>query len=857
MINFLRGLIPGDNIVWQADNIEDYKLFVDPYCKHALKFGQKLIYFRFSKYPPLIPKDIEAETHTLRPENGFEMFINEIHSVIENNGMGGYYVFDNMSDLAEDWFSDQMLGNFFMLTCPYLLDVEALAYFTLLKNRHSSSTLSTILNTTQLFLDIYRHNNNIYIHPIKAQQRYSPTMHFLHEWKNNEFIPVTESAIISEIRSSRPYLNRETDSKKFDFWNKIFIEAENIIQKNQEEEKKSKKEKEVFNNLLKMIITRDPKILKLAEKYFTLSDIVSIRKRMIGSGLIGGKSVGMLLARAILKKENKKWEEILEVHDSFFIGSDVFYTYLIRNGCWWVRRQKNLVVYLHNAMHARRLILTGEFPENIIKQFSDMLDYFGQSPIIVRSSSLLEDNYGNAFSGKYESVFCPNQGSRDKCLKDFMSAIKTIYASTMSEKALRYRDRCKILEKDEQMSLLVQRVSGNLNSNIFYPLVAGVAYSFNPYVWHKDIDPSSGVLRLVFGMGTRAVDRSDDDYTRIVALNNPEIRPESSSNELRKFSQKKVDVIDLEANQLVSMDFEEVAGRSLYEKIKMAVSHDQSMEHNSDISKSPLSYLITFNNLLKETNFINDMLQILQLTQAGYNHPVDIEFTANFVDDNKYKINIVQCRPFQVKDKGIIKKPNMIINKRNIIFKSNGPIIGQSREAVIDRIVYVIPQAYADLTISEKYSVARLIGKITNNKENSNPDQNILLIGPGRWGTTTPSLGVPVSFSEISKVSFICEIVAMRDDLIPDVSLGTHFFNDLVDLDILYMALYPDKKGSELNIDILEKSPSKLSKIITDFDKYNNVIRIIDTHENKNIKSILLYADSIKQEVICYLEHDQ
>ena len=162
-----------------------------------------------------------------------------------------------------------------------------------------------------------------------------------------------------------------------------------------------------------------------------------------------------------------------------------------------------------------------------------MLDYFGQSPIIVRSSSLLEDNYGNAFAGKYESVFCANQGPHAKRLQDFLSAVKTVYASTMSEKALRYRAQRGLLDRDEQMSLLVQRVSGGCYGSLFFPQIAGVGLSRNPYVWSECIDPAAGVVRLVFGLGTRAVDRSDDDYTRIVALNAPERRPESDFDEVR------------------------------------------------------------------------------------------------------------------------------------------------------------------------------------------------------------------------------------------------------------------------------------------------------------------------------------
>ena len=170
-------------------------------------------------------------------------------------------------------------------------------------------------------------------------------------------------------------------------------------------------------------MSRDERVIGLAQQYLSLTDMMAIKRWMIGTGLIGGKAVGVLLARAILKRTQPRWSELLEIHDSFFIGSDVFYTFLVRNGCWWVRdKQKHPATFLDGAETARRRILRGDFPDYTVQQFSDTLDYFGQSPMIVRSSSLLEDNFGNAFAGKYDSVFCVNQGPREKRLEDLLSA---------------------------------------------------------------------------------------------------------------------------------------------------------------------------------------------------------------------------------------------------------------------------------------------------------------------------------------------------------------------------------------------------------------------------------------------------
>ncbi len=848
----LKGVLPGDNIVWHTDSIGIFKRFAGHFYRYGKTRGQKIVYFRFSSHVPIVEDDA-AQVYRLDPAEGFEKFINAIHEVIERNGRGGYYVFDCLSDLATDYYSDQMLANFFLLTCPFLLDVEAIAYFALLKNRHSALVTTTVYDTCQVFIDVYDHKGKTYIHPVKVQQRYSSTMHMLHECAEDNFKPVTRSSLNSEILTDVSFTGKTSADRNIDTWVKTVADAEARLGVTGSGACNDGEKGAILEKLLGMAFTRDEKILGLAKKYIRPEDAIRILKRTVGSGFIGGKSVGMLLARAILSARDEKWEDVLEVHDSFYIGSDVFYTFMVRNGCWWIReQQKDIETFLKNAMYARRLILTGVFPEFIKCKFAEILDYFGQSPIIVRSSSLLEDNFGNSFSGKYESVFCPNQGSRESRLDNFMTAIRTIYASALSEKALRYRHEFSILDKDEQMSLLVQRVSGDLHGHMFYPLVAGVAYSYNPYVWNQNIKPESGVLRLVFGLGTRAVDSRDDDYTRVVALNDPELRPETNPDEVRKYSQKRADVIDLDANQLVAASVEDVIKNGSLHSFEYVASFDAGLAARLRDSggNADLAWTVTFENLFAKTDFIPNMKELLRTIQDAYEYPVDVEFTANLTEEGRCKINIVQCRPFQGKNNYQIGKLENI-DPKNIVFRTKGPVIGQSRQIRIDRIVFVHPQKYFELPVNEKYTIARLVGKIIN-LEKGRKDSKLLLMGPGRWGTSTPSLGVPVSFAEIGKISVLCEIMEMGGGIIPDVSLGTHFFNDIVDFDILYFALDPRAGDTFLDRSYFENMETDDSLHVDGLDDYKDVIRIADCPCRGGSGGTILHADSLGSRVICY-----
>jgi len=857
----LKGLIPGDNIVWQVDSVEDYRPFLQPYCESALATGRRLVYFRFAKHEPLVSYDSGVDVRPLDPDAGFEKFITEIHKVIESTGRRSFYLFDSLSDLAADWYSDRMLGNFFMLTCPYLYDVEAIAYFSILRGHHSVHASATIAKTTQILLDVYRHRDKLYVHPIKVQQRHSPTMYMLHAWEQDSFVPISESSTIAEILTSTPWGISEMARSRLGMWNRAFLQAEKVVDPAHREDCSLEGATSLKRRLLKMLVTRDERVLQLAEKYFTLTNVLDIWKRMIGTGLIGGKSVGMLLARAIIEKGNKRWQGLLEAHDSFYIGSDVFYTYLVQNGCWWTRqKQKNPTTFLEGAEEVRRRILTGGFPEDIRNEFADMLDYFGQSPIIVRSSSLLEDAFGNSFAGKYESVFCANQGSRDKRLDNFMSAVRTIYASTMSEKALRYRAQRDILDRDEQMSLLVQRVSGSMYGSHFFPQVAGVGLSFNPYVWSQYIEPEAGMLRLVFGLGTRAVDRADDDYTRVVALNAPSRRPEASFDEIRRYTQRRVDTLDLAANQLVSNDFVDVARQSSELPIEIFSSRDAELERlAAETGRQDIfSWTLTFEPLLSQTSFVKDMRDMLRTIQDAYGCPVDTEFTANFFGKETYKINLVQCRPLQVQipDGSMVTDQPDHIEDNDLILRAHGAVIGQSRLTIIDRLIYVVPSVYGQLRISDRYSIARLIGQLMHCEPPEGRSKNVMILGPGRWGTTTPSLGVPVSFAEIDTVSVLCEIVAMREDLIPDVSLGTHFFNELVEADILYLAMFPGRDGNVLNDAFFRAFPNKLPQLIPDAARRSEVVRVLDADDLENGGVIKLNANTLNQQVVCFLGHD-
>lgn len=841
----LSGLRFGDNVVWLVDDIADYRPVLEPLVREAGRRGRPVVYFRFASHPPLLTPCAGVHIHELNPQEGFERFVNAMLDVIEAQGRDVYYIFDQLSGLAADWFSDRMLGNFFMIICPFLYRLETIAYFALQRLFHSVHATEPIFQTAQVIIEVLRQGPRRFVHPKKVWQRESPTMYALHSWEPDGFRPVTNSAIITDVLASGPKPWLEFSQSRPGIWAQTFFEAAELLERQRHGEPVDQDAVHAMRRrLIRMVATRDARMVALAERYFTLEDLVGIMHRLIGSGLIGGKSLGMLLARAILVQRNPVWRERLESHDSFFVGTDVFYTCLVQNDCWWLlRRPTDFEETLRRAAQAQEKIRRAVFPDFVLRQFTEMLEYFGQSPVIVRSSSLLEDAYGNAFSGKYESVFCANQGSPEERLAALLQAVRTVYASAFSEDGLRYRRLHGLLDRDEQMALLIQRVSGDVCEHRYYPHPAGVGFSFNPYVWNQDIDPNAGLLRLVFGLGTRAVNRTDDDYTRLVALNAP-LRQPTSGDDRHQYTQRRVDLLDLRANALVSEPFELLAPR-LSGRLRALLSP------LLDDSGQP-SYQLTFEGLFRETDFVGVMRELLHTLQDAYQCPVDIEFTVNFSPQGPYRINLVQSRPFQVRITAptSLVQPPLQLDRERVLLRSAGPVVGHSVAMLLGHVIYVVPAVYSQLPMQQRHGVARVIGRLTHLPGDR---RRVLLLGPGRWGTSMPALGVPTRYADIDTVAAIGELGLMHAGLIPEPSLGTHFFNDLVESGMVYMAVIPGRKGHEWNDTLLRTRPNRLTELIPSASTYADVVWVVDFGDGEEAGGLALHVQVLEQTAVVYL----
>jgi hypothetical protein len=615
--------------------------------------------------------------------------------------------------------------------------------------------------------------------------------------------------------------------------------------------------KEIKVVLIKAMISDHLDYVGIAKDWFDIADLQSIRASRVGRGKIGGKAAGIMLAECILRKSaDEKLLSFIHIPQSWFLGADVFYIFTQLNGFIEYTNQKykaeSEIRSDYPAIQER--LSTGRLPDDIIEDLRAILDQVGNTPLIVRSSSLLEDSFGTSFAGKYESVFCPNQKGLDSNLTALLNAIRRVYASVYSPDVLLYRRRMGLTDYDERMAILIQEVQGRRAGRYFMPDGAGVALSRNQFRWSQRIDREAGFLRLVWGLGTRAVEQLGGDHPRLVALSHPNLRPEADPKRIAQFSQQIVDLIDLEENTFRSMPISEVIHANTPSLRWLAQPFRSG--HLETFMSLPMgtdteNMVITFDGLLSRTAFPELMRQMLRLLQTAYRNPVDTEFTVQIEggDGNGVKpmISLLQCRPQSHLHTQNARLPeDVAANQRLFTTKRLIP------DGYVDDVryaVYVSPQGYRDLpSLLERKNLARMVGRINHRLEG----ERFILLGPGRWGSNNPNLGIPISYSEIHNARALIEIV--DDETSPEPSYGTHFFQDLVEAQIYPLAVALQDKGAEFNRSFFEETPNALKDLLPNEKKNLDIVRVIDIPAVTDGAHLVLVMDGDEGTAMAYLQ---
>lgn len=611
-------------------------------------------------------------------------------------------------------------------------------------------------------------------------------------------------------------------------------------------------EKSLRVSMVRHFLSDQLEFIKIAKGHILISDYYELVKGVIfparSHGKLGGKSAGLFLASRIVNHSQEYHELFGEIKTpkTWYITSDGLIDFLHYNNLEGVWEQKYKEMDEINVEYPNiiQIFKNSYFSPEITRGLSIAIDDLGDTPIIVRSSSLLEDRLGAAFSGKYKSLFLANQGSKEERLEALMDAIAEVYASTFGPDPIEYRTERGLLDFHEEMGIMIQEVVGTRVGNYFFPTFAGVAFSNNEFRWSARISRLDGLIRLVPGLGTRAVDRVANDYPTLIAPGKPDLRVNVTPDEIIRYSPKHIDVINLqtnafetiEVNQLIKNFGNDIPGiQNVVSTARDHLIQKPTSLLNIDFEKDKL--VVTFEGLLQRTDFIKQMRCILDVLEKSIGTPVDIEFAHNGRD-----LYLLQCRP-QSYSLNIQPAPIPKDIPQNKIVFSAKRYVSNGYVPDITHVVYVDAEAYNSLPdMTEMKTVGRIVGKLNKIL----PKRQFILMGPGRWGSRGDiKLGVGVTYSDINNTAVLIEVARQKGNYVPELSFGTHFFQDLVEASIRYLPLYPDDAGSIFNESFFTRSDNILADLLPEFASFADTVRVIDVPRSADglILRILMNAD--------------
>ncbi len=608
--------------------------------------------------------------------------------------------------------------------------------------------------------------------------------------------------------------------------------------------------------LIRRFFTDDLDYIDDVKKHVTVSDFSHVLRHTIGpatgNGKLGGKSAGLFRADKVLqtaKNENVVLRNI-RTPKTWYVASDGILEFVHHNALEELLSIKysDPSEIRQEFMYLRQIFKNSFLPADIMNGLSMMLDDFGEAPLIVRSSSLLEDSAGSAFAGKYKSLFVANQGTKKERLEAVMDAVVEVYASVFAPDPIEYRRERGLLDFHEEMAILVQEVVGARVGDYFFPAYSGVAFSRNEFRWSPRINRDDGVIRLVTGLGTRAVDRIGEDYPVLISPGQPGLRVNLTPEDIIRYAQKSVDLVNLKTRRFETIGFDRLVRE--HSKEYPALSYIISLYEDGNLAPpvgtmlnlEEQSPVVTFQRLLTQSPFVPQMRAMLQILEKELGFPVDIEFA---YEGDIQTPCLLQCRP-QSHSKGRqdVVLPTGVADE-DVLFTA-GRFITSGMVKGIEYIVYVDPAGYdAVPSIEALYDCGKIVGKLNQKL----PSKRFILMGPGRWGSRGDiKLGVHVGYSDINNTSMLIEIARAKSGYVPDLSFGTHFFQDLVEADIKYLPLYPDDPGIVFNEDFFKLSHNQLKKLVPGSEHLEDVIRVIRVGREKQgaTFSVVMDGDSDK-----------
>jgi hypothetical protein len=521
----------------------------------------------------------------------------------------------------------------------------------------------------------------------------------------------------------------------------------------------------------------------------------------IGEGSIGGKARGLAFINSIIKKQklfNKFPDVLITIPRTVVLSTDVFDEFMEKNNLYSVAlSDASDEEILHRFIEA-------ELPGWVYQDFYAFLTVSRLLPIAIRSSSKLEDSHYQPFAGIYSTYMIPRVPDNRQMVNFLSEAIKEVYASVYYKSSKAYMTATSNVIDEEKMGIIIQEVCGNRHGEIYYPTLSGVARSINFYPIGSE-KAEDGIANVAFGLGKLIVDGglslrfSPKHPKKILQLSSPETA-------LRD-TQKEFYALDLNINSFIPSTDDGVnilklpIQKHAQEKALRYVASTYDFNNNiiRDGITQPGKRIITFANILQHKQFpLPEILEtLLDIGQHEMNNPIEIEFAANLeTPSGSPKVfNFLQIRPIVMSDQSQIVNIDETRLRETIVYSESA--LGNGKFPGVKDVVYVKPESF-NASFNEKIAVD--IEKL--NADFVKNSTNYVLIGPGRWGSSDPWLGIPVKWAHISAARIIIES-GLKNYRI-DPSQGTHFFQNLTSFRVGYFTINPFMNDGFYDVDYLD-----------------------------------------------------
>lgn len=517
----------------------------------------------------------------------------------------------------------------------------------------------------------------------------------------------------------------------------------------------------------------------------TYSDAVAFAR--IGEGSLGGKARGLAFMNSMLIKHRQydKHEGVrIMIPRSVVVATGYFDEFIALNGLQYIISQDFTDEEILSEF------VTSTVPPRLQEELKAYIRTV-RSPLAVRSSSKLEDSHYQPFAGIYSTYMIPYTENEDQMLRLVLRAVKSVYASVYFAASRAYIQTSQNLISEEKMAVILQEVCGTEQNGLFFPTFSGVARSINCYPI-GDERPEDGICNVAMGLGKLVVDggrtlRFSPRYPqKVLQTSTPELALRDTQTEVLALSLRPEE-FRTSIDDAVNLRRLTLAEIGEYRNARFVTSvWDRENERISDSPYDRGRKLITFNNILKYNTFplAKIVADILAMGAEEMRCPVEVEFAVNMdVPGGRQQIfNLLQIRPIIDSQDNRSIDWDEVETSEALIYGESALGIGQMSD--IADIVYVKTEVFNSLA-TEKIA-DELLALNARLREERRP---YILVGPGRWGSSDPYLGVPVKWTHISEAKVIVECGLERFDVEP--SQGTHFFQNVTSLGVGYLTINP------------------------------------------------------------------